>query len=82
VVEGSAVAVPGSDVSSHDALDGSAVELLEDLKAHDKCFQLPDVEEAPVAPSSPWCLCDLSMSGPLCTPCNLKLLTISTMTRI
>ena len=36
---GRAVAIPGSDTTSQDALDGAAVEPLEDLKTHDKSFQ-------------------------------------------
>jgi hypothetical protein len=36
MTEGSAVAIPSSDAACQDALDGAAVEPLEDLKAHAK----------------------------------------------
>jgi hypothetical protein len=34
------------DAASQDALNGAAVELYEDLRAHDKSFQSPGGEEA------------------------------------
>ena len=39
-----AVAIPGSDATSKDALDGEAVELFEDLRTHAKSFQSPEGE--------------------------------------
>ena len=38
-VGGRAVAIPGSDATSQDALDGAAVEPFADLRTHDKSFQ-------------------------------------------
>ena len=39
------IAVPSSDAGSQDALNGTAVERFEDLRAHAKCFQPPEAEE-------------------------------------
>jgi hypothetical protein len=38
VVGCQAVAIPNGDVASQDALNGAAVELFEDMMAHDKSF--------------------------------------------
>ena len=35
--------IPSGDAASQDALNGAAVELFEDLRAHDKSFQPSDV---------------------------------------
>ena len=43
-VGGRAVAIPGSDSTSQDALDGAAEEPFEDLKTHAKYFQSPESE--------------------------------------
>jgi hypothetical protein len=40
-----AVAIPSSDAASQDARNSAAVEDFEDLRAHDKSFQPPEVEE-------------------------------------
>ena len=42
MIEGGAVAIPGSDAVSQDALNASAVEPFEDVRAHAKPFQLPE----------------------------------------
>ena len=39
-----AVAIPGSDASSQDALDGAVVEPFDDLRTHDKYVQSPEGE--------------------------------------
>ena len=44
-VGGRAVAIPGSDATSQDDLDGAAVELFENLGIHDKSFQSPEGEK-------------------------------------
>ena len=44
MVGGRAVAIPGSDASSQDALNGAAVEPFEDLRTHAKSFQFPEGE--------------------------------------
>ena len=41
---GRAVAIPGSDATCQDALDGAAVKRFEDLKTHAKSFQSPKGE--------------------------------------
>jgi hypothetical protein len=41
---GRAVAIPGSDATSQDALNGTAVEPFEDLRTHAKSFQSPEGE--------------------------------------
>ncbi|XP_070994384.1 aryl-hydrocarbon-interacting protein-like 1 [Oncorhynchus clarkii lewisi] len=46
VIEGGAVAIPSSDAASQDALNGAAVELFEDLRAHAKPFHLSKGEKA------------------------------------
>ena len=38
--------IPSDDAASQDALNGAAVELFEDLRAHAKSFQPPEGEEA------------------------------------
>ena len=38
--------IPSSDAASQDALDGAAVDLFEDPRAHDKTFRPPEAEEA------------------------------------
>ena len=40
-----AVAIPGGDAASQDALNGAAVELFDDLWAYVKSFQAPEGEE-------------------------------------
>ena len=40
-----AVAIPGGDATSQDALDGAAVEPFEDLGANAKYFQSPEGEK-------------------------------------
>ena len=45
VVSG-AVAIPGGDASSEDALNGTAIEGPEDAGAHAESFQSPEKEEA------------------------------------
>ena len=42
--EARAIAIPGSDATSQDALNGAAVEPLEDLRTTAKSFQSPEVE--------------------------------------
>jgi hypothetical protein len=52
-----AVSVPGGDAASQDALDGAAVELFEDTRAHDKSFkstQSDTGEELTKNVISPW----------------------------
>ena len=44
-VGGRAVAIPGSDATSQDALDGAAVEPFDDLRTHNKSFQSPEGEQ-------------------------------------
>ena len=39
-----AVAIPGSDANGQDVLDGTAVDLFEDLGTHAKSFQSPEAE--------------------------------------
>ena len=41
---GRAVAIPGGDSTSQDALDVAAVEHFEDLRTHAKYFQSPEEE--------------------------------------
>ena len=43
-VGGRAVAIPGSDATSQDALDGAAVKPFEDPRTHAKSFQSPEGE--------------------------------------
>ena len=45
-----AAAIPGGDTTSHDALDGAAVELFEDLGTHAKSFQSPERENILLCP--------------------------------
>ena len=45
MVGGRAVAIPGSDATSQDALGGAAVEHFEDLRTHAKSFQSLEGEE-------------------------------------
>jgi hypothetical protein len=40
-----ALAIPGTDITTQDALDGAAGEHLEDLGTHDKSFQSPEGEK-------------------------------------
>ena len=44
------VAIPGSDATGQDALDGAGVELFEDLGTRAKSFQSPDGEKALLCP--------------------------------
>ena len=41
---GQAVAIPGSDATCQDALDGAAGERFEELRTHAKSFQSPEGE--------------------------------------
>ena len=43
-VGGQAVAIPGSDATSQDALGGAAVEPFEEMRTHAKSFQSPEGE--------------------------------------
>ena len=47
-----AVAIPGSDATVQDALDGAAVEPFEDLRTNSKYFQSPEGGKGFVVPSS------------------------------
>jgi hypothetical protein len=38
-IEGGAIAIPGSDAVSQNALNGAAAELFKDLRSHAKSFQ-------------------------------------------
>ena len=49
-----AVAIPSGDATHQDALIGAAVELFEDLRAHAKSFQPPEVEEPLLFPLYDW----------------------------
>ena len=44
MVGGRAIAIPGSDATSQDALDGATVETFEDLRTYAKSFQSPEWE--------------------------------------
>ena len=62
-VKGGAFAIPSSDADSHNALDGAAVELLEDSRTHAKYFQPLEGEEALPCPFHN-CVC-------VCGPCEV-----------
>ena len=58
------VAIPSGDAASQDPLEGAAVELIENLRSHEKYFQTPGGGKGVVVPSSQLCWCVWTMIDP------------------
>ena len=60
-VGGRAVAIPGSDATSQDALDGAAVEPFEDLRTHVKYFSVSSFQSHALIMTVLVCLVHVSL---------------------